>query len=179
MPPETAAARNPLGPVGRYVIENLKLLREERKLTYTELSARLEEIGRPIPTLGLSRIENGKRRVDADDLVALALALGVNPSALLLPRDGSADDEIELSPVTRHLARIVWQWADGHEPLPEHNSPASDAVASRTNLRELMDFREHARPVWTGSAPEFDLMARIEELEKQVHGIRKGDGDPA
>ena len=91
MPPsDDTTARVPLGPVGRYVIENLTQLREARRLTYRELADRLEELGRPIPTLGLSRIEKGTRRVDADDLVALAIALGVNPAALLLPRDTGA-----------------------------------------------------------------------------------------
>jgi 8-oxo-dGTP pyrophosphatase MutT (NUDIX family)/transcriptional regulator with XRE-family HTH domain len=173
--PANASARNPLGSVGRYVIENLKQLREERRLAYTELSARLEQLGRPIPTLGLSRIENGKRRVDADDLVALAIALGVNPSALLLPRSTGAEDEIELSPATRHLAWIVWQWADGQEPLPERNTPESDWVARRTSLPQVIDFMAYARPAWKADVPQMNatVTARIEELEKQVQELHK------
>lgn len=158
------------------MIENLKQLREERRLAYTELSAQLEQIGRPIPTLGLSRIENGKRRVDADDLVALALALGVNPSALLLPRSTGAEDEVELSPAIRHLAWVAWQWADGQEPLPERNTPESDAVASRISLPQAIDFRACARPAWAANVPQFDVMARIEELEKQVRELHKSGG---
>ena len=75
--PQPPASRSDLS--ARYVIENLKQLRDARRLTYRELADRLAAIGRPIPTLGLSRIEKGTRRVDADDLVALAIALGVNP----------------------------------------------------------------------------------------------------
>jgi hypothetical protein len=41
--------------------------------------------GRPILPSGLSKIEQGQRAVDVDDLVALAIALQVNPNALLLP----------------------------------------------------------------------------------------------
>ena len=117
-PPDDTAPRVPLGPVGRYVIENLQELRELRRLSYRELSDKLEALGRPIPTLGLSRIEKGNRRVDADDLVALALALDVNPSALLLPRTGRGDDEIELTAGRRASARDAWDWADGDSPLP-------------------------------------------------------------
>ncbi len=142
MAPDDSAARIPLGPVGGYVIENLKDLRRIRRLTYKDLSDRLEELGRPIPTLGLSRIEKGNRRVDADDLVALAIALGVSPTSLLLPRNAGPGEAIELTseggPVT---AQAAWVWADGKYPL----------VTSGGNpitWREIADFESHARPVW-------------------------------
>jgi 8-oxo-dGTP pyrophosphatase MutT (NUDIX family)/transcriptional regulator with XRE-family HTH domain len=137
--PDESTARNPLGAVGGYVIENIRLLREERRLAYTELSALLSEGGRPIPTLGLSRIEKGKRRVDVDDLVAIAAALGVNPSALLLPRRGDADQLAELTPTRRYKLRALWGWADGAVPLPTR---PDGAVA----WREIVDFVAHARP---------------------------------
>ena len=47
------------------------------------LSARLTTVGWPIPVAALSRLENGNRRVDVDDLFALANALDVSPIALL------------------------------------------------------------------------------------------------
>lgn len=76
---------NPLGPVGTTVRENIKKLREVRKLSYAELSRQLTSIGRPIHALGLRRLEDGDRRVDVDDLCALAFVLGVEPSRLLNP----------------------------------------------------------------------------------------------
>lgn len=71
------AAKNPLGPVGDQLRANIRTIREAHGFTYQWMADRLAEIGRPIPTLGLSRIENGERRVDADDLVALAQVLQV------------------------------------------------------------------------------------------------------
>lgn len=59
-------------------------------MVYAELSRKLAEMGREIPPLGLRRIETGERRVDVDDLVALALALDLSPLALLLPTDTSS-----------------------------------------------------------------------------------------
>jgi 8-oxo-dGTP diphosphatase len=118
-------ARVPLGPVGRYVITNLKRLREERELSYRQVSDRLKQIGRPIPTLGLSRIENGNRRVDADDLVALAVVLEVSPGALLLPPDAGVpgiDDEVELTANLRLSGFAARQWMAGHSPLPGHDA---------------------------------------------------------
>jgi transcriptional regulator with XRE-family HTH domain len=106
--------RNPLGPTGETVRANLKRLRVNvRNLGYTQLSRKLDEVGRPIPDLGLRRIESGDRRVDADDLVALALALGVSPLALLLPTEASSlVPEGDRYPVGR-----IWEWAKGQRPL--------------------------------------------------------------
>lgn len=78
--------KNPLGPIGENVRLNVARYRAERGLSYTRLSDRLANAGRPIPTLGLARLEKGERRVDADDLVALAEALEVTVEHLLAPQ---------------------------------------------------------------------------------------------
>jgi transcriptional regulator with XRE-family HTH domain len=144
---DDTAARNPLGPVGRQVIDNVRQLREARKLTYTELSGRLTKLGRPIPVLGLSRIEKGRRRVDADDLVALALALRVNPGALLLPRSAATGGEpVALTAATAYPAEEAWWWADGHGQLPVGDGSADD-------------FLVHARP-------EYEVRGKVETLDR-------------
>jgi hypothetical protein len=53
-------------------------------MTAADLSARLTEIGHPIVDSGIHKTELGDRRVDVDDLVAFAEALGVEPAVLLL-----------------------------------------------------------------------------------------------
>jgi transcriptional regulator with XRE-family HTH domain len=140
--------RNPLGPVGRTVIENIRQLRQARGLSYARLSAKLAELDRPIAVLGLRRIENGKRRVDADDLVALALALNVTPPALLLPRSVAAGDEqVALTPAVACTAEDAWLWAGGQWQLRDH---------------DLDDFLLHARPEYQVRAEvdRYDAMAR-------------------
>jgi hypothetical protein len=67
--------------VERIVAVQARRLR--RGFTLGELEEKLRELGRPIPLPALSKIEKGQRRVDVDDLVALALALGVSPNLLL------------------------------------------------------------------------------------------------
>ena len=95
--------------------------------------------------LGLSRIEKGRRRVDADDLVALALALRVNPGALLLPRSVAAgDEEVALAPAAAYPAEEAWWWADGHGQLPVGDGSADD-------------FLVHARP-------EYEVRGKVESL---------------
>ena len=75
--------RNPLGTIGHRVLSNVRTLRLARGLSYMDLSRSLTDLGRPIPPLGLSRLESGERRVDVDDLVALAHALKVEAADLL------------------------------------------------------------------------------------------------
>jgi transcriptional regulator with XRE-family HTH domain len=159
MPSDDKTPRVPQGPIGAYLIRNLAALRGTLKLSYQDLSVRMREAGRPIPALGLSRIEKGTRRVDADDLVGLSLALGVNPAALLLPRDVEPDDEIELAEGRRVTARDAWAWADGQTPLPRPDT-----------LQELAAFEAHGRPWWLnrGVVRESELAERRRHLEEQL-----------
>lgn len=102
----------------------------------TGLSERLETLGRPIPPLGLRRIEAGTRRVDVDDLVAIAIALGVSPASLLMPEVSSIahDDLVSVTgwhkPIT---ATVVWGWLTSARPLVRGT---------------LGSFIDHALPQW-------------------------------
>lgn len=73
----------PRGPAADHVVENMKRLRAGLRWSLAELSEEMSRVGRPILPSGLHRIEQGKRRIDVDDLVALAAALRVPPLALL------------------------------------------------------------------------------------------------
>jgi transcriptional regulator with XRE-family HTH domain len=84
-------------------------------MTYTEISAKLAELGQPIPTLGLTRIEKGERRVDIDEVVALAQVFGVPPIALMFPI-GHAE-ETELLPGQRLDPWHAAKWFMGKETL--------------------------------------------------------------
>lgn len=77
---------------------------------------------------GISKIENGERKVDVDDLVALAVALDVSPVALLLPAEpgegGQAYElgkampaDVEITPRTAAPWEYAWRWAHGEIPL--------------------------------------------------------------
>jgi transcriptional regulator with XRE-family HTH domain len=118
-------AKNPLDVTGEQLRTNIARIRKARGLSYQALSDRLEAMGRPIPTLGLSRIERGERRVDADDLVALALALRVNVPALLLPP--TARGTARMVGLKRPLSAFrLWSWAAGEVALPPEDDPAID-----------------------------------------------------
>ena len=91
---------------------NIKRLREERRLTFVELSERLAglEPPRPIPVLGLRRIEREERRVDVDDLFAFAEIFKVSPTSLVYDKDPGAEKD-----------DVLYQLAAGQilgEPVP-------------------------------------------------------------
>jgi len=70
------------------------------------MSALLEEAGRPVPPLGLSRMIKAERRVDVDELVALAAVLGVTPDVLLAPPGDSDGDHAAIDAARQLAARI-------------------------------------------------------------------------
>jgi len=72
-----------IGLTGQAVARNLRRLRTQQELSLQDLSDRLAQVGRPILATGLSKIEQGTRRVDVDDLVALAASLVTDPNNLL------------------------------------------------------------------------------------------------
>jgi transcriptional regulator with XRE-family HTH domain len=107
----------PRGPISAYVVENVKRLRAERRWSLADLSKAMGEKGRPMLSSGLHRLETGKRRIDADDLVALALAFDVSPMTLLLP--WAEEGKVSLTDTVTADVRAAWLWARGEAPLQE------------------------------------------------------------
>lgn len=156
------------GPIGHNLIAALRELLEARGLSFNRASAALEELGRTLPPLAFSRTMKGERRIDVDELVALAVLLDVNPSALLFPRHVAPNDEIELTPKVHRAAGPVWGWADGKIPLP--------GPTQRTLTEMATDFSRYARPDFIVREPEpalrevFQLAARLESVQADPDG---------
>jgi len=125
------------GAITRYVVANVVRLRAEQRLSLAELSARLDAVGRPILPTGLHRLENGKRRIDTDDLVALAIALEVSPLTLLLPPTAEVGAEVALANNRVVTAERAWTWARGQLPLEVSIGPDADPVDTALALREF------------------------------------------
>ena len=90
-------------------------------MTSRDLSDRLSRLGQPILPSGLTKLDKGERRVDVDDLVALAIALEVSPNMLLLPPEADGQ-EVELTPNMAATGSEAWAWACGDAPLPQFHS---------------------------------------------------------
>lgn len=105
-----------IGPTGLQTAKNIERLRTELGMSQRRLAEILTDLGRPTPTTALSKIERGERRVDVDDLAAIAIALGVSPTTLLLPpvANASRTRVTGAGPVTTEAA---WDWADGISPF--------------------------------------------------------------
>jgi transcriptional regulator with XRE-family HTH domain len=158
-----------MGEIGKNVIRNIEDLREQRGLSLRGLSELLGARDRPILPAVLHRLSQGKRRVDADDLMAFALALGVNTNALLLPRNRANDALIELTPSTHQRAWVTWRWADGQVPLPAHEVH-KDTEEIDTPWQQQVDFQTYARPhsgvphVHKALQEAYNLVTRIQNM---------------
>jgi hypothetical protein len=163
-----ATRRLELGPVGRRLARNLAALRMARQSNQPQLARLVAQLGRPMTGPVLSKTEQLDRRVDVDDLVALAVALGATPNRLLLgPRRD--DSQIELTPNLAVSADRAWLWAGGEEPLPipmpgfpEPGSPAWLEYRSR--------FRAENRP-W-GHAWDFFADPALTGADRQAAEAR-------
>lgn len=107
-----------LGPTGRLVARNVRWARESLGLSYAALSSSLEALGHRIPVLGLRRIEANARRVDADDLMALAVALESSPIDLMFRTVVETDQSSQGTglPVDVNIEEAR-AWARGETPL--------------------------------------------------------------
>lgn len=161
----------------RSATDNVKRVRGARSLNYADLSRKLGELGRSISPLAVRRIEEGERRVDADDLMALSVALEVPPNSLLLPH--SLPDSGSLAtalPVGKVYLQDLWQWADGVAPI-------GGEANAETHAQRLLR-RELSRPA-TGLGKSDsrgrDLVERMEAIEVEFAAMmderaRRGDG---
>jgi transcriptional regulator with XRE-family HTH domain len=135
-------ALDEIAAVGATVASNVQSLRKARGITLQALSDRLAELGRPIPIASLSKLEKRLRRVDADDLVALAIALDVSPVRLLLPGEPPEDRMVDLAPTERSNWVTAWLWAIGEQPLIEEKV----RLDSRRVSEYIAENRPHERP---------------------------------
>ncbi len=156
------------GPASSRVQNNLKELRKAAGLTLDQLADRMADVGRPVLPSGLSKIEQGDRRVDVDDLVALAVALGVNVNRLLLS-DVAEDEALALTPEIGHPAWAVWQWADGFYPLPTR--PADDADDPYNTSAEYEEFQRLARPGVLRRTSQHPLMRAATDLSHRARRV--------
>ena len=156
---------NDLGPAGRDVAHNIERLREAQHLTQKELAARMTELGRPVTMQIVSKIEQGERRVDADDLTTAAVALGVNVNALLLPPDTDDNDKPEMSPEVGQRAAV-----EGADPKPTNltlNTPTRRSPEGVLSAVVAVDSEKDSR--FRGRADQ-EFLARYRQHVALRHG---------
>ena len=105
---------NPPGNTNGHVAVNLRRARQSTGVDLRTLSARLKAAGRSISPSALSKIENGDRRVDVDDLAALAYALETTPADLFTPVD---DAPAPTGVPEEYVPEEVQSWVQGKVKL--------------------------------------------------------------
>ena len=109
--------KSELGFTALVVAANVRRHRERMGLGFAQLSRELGSAGRDIPPLGIGRIESGERRVDVDELTALAAAFGVCPATLLMPEVEDTGAIVQLTGTEKNQAQRIWSWLTGSYPL--------------------------------------------------------------
>lgn len=105
---------NPAGITHEHVAANLRAARQAIGMDVRTAARLVTEAGRKLAPSGISKIENGDRRVDVDDLTALAYVFRTTPAALLTP----PDDAVTLTGVPEHfLAEEIQAWVAGSVKL--------------------------------------------------------------
>lgn len=192
------ASKQP-GPVGEVTRTNLRRIREEQGISLRDLAKRLAAVGYPILASGLGRIELGERRVDVDDLFALALALRISPLQLLLPGERRVDSRLSLTPNTNATTRGAWMWAagEGHgggeNDLPEWafehvRIPCDELVEATQGLVEFLDVLSRVPATLNGGEAAAmaealleKRMAKVEQCldeEQRFQAVREQKGAP-
>lgn len=162
------SAGRPLGVSGETVRANIKRVRGDKGMSQNDLSAKLREVGRPIPTLGIHRIENGDRRVDVDDLVAIAVALGVSPTTFLVPDSLDGSDPVTATGLSKtYPATALWDWM------------RMDHFIDRASTgMEQFEFIKRAAPTWR-AAQYAEGVLQLIELKRIEDGMKSDDPDVA
>ena len=111
------------------VSANVKSLREQANLSLRGLAKRLAAAERPLTHSAVDQIEKGERRVDVDDLMALAAALDVTVQTLLMPEIPSVpgisklayrpewDTPVKVTGLPESIdAHTLWMWLTAQAP---------------------------------------------------------------
>ena len=138
-----------IGPVGLAVIANIEELRRARGLSLAGLSEQLAEAGQNIHANVLHRQSQGRRRVDADDLVAFADVFGVTPARLLVPPESAAAEDHPAVRAAHALADCLAALVTAGSPEAASRARTqADRALRRAHLEaeELLDTTERTRP---------------------------------
>lgn len=124
-------------------------------MTAQQLAQRCAEIGLPIHRTTITKIENGRPRVDVGELVVLAEALRTAPLVLLYPgpypdlHDDSREYRIAMAPGGQFVPpQVAAEWFAGRmrgvfwESYVRHAEPLLAAMRRSANSGGLREIRE-------------------------------------
>lgn len=154
------------------IAANIKRIRKVRDINGRDFIAQLEKHGMKLLPSGLTALEKGDRRVTADELLVIAVALNTSVIDLLMPDDGG--DLVVAEGIPPLSPGQLDAWISGRSPwrqLP-YGTPIDakvseefwDAAAKSRQARRMRDKR-----------PEIDA---IERLKAHVRLVAQMQSDP-
>jgi len=146
-----------IGPVGHAVAANVERLRKARRMSLSDLSARLAEAGRPTGDTVLHRQAQGGRRIDADDLAAFAEVFGVSVTALLARSPGTAGAEDH--PAVRAARQLADRLAAFLAAGDPETAACARVQAARAVRRAQLEAEELLDPAAGGTHDRRNIMA--------------------
>ncbi len=117
----------------------------------------------------ISKTETGERRIDIDDLVALAIALRSTPSRILLTAGAAETELVELMPEVSVSELDAWMWATGEKPLPKGCDAPSLQMAIEDDRERW--FATENRPHRPPEAPAGILFRDHPELVRAMTAV--------
>lgn len=145
---------------------NIRRIRKLRELTGQALINRLSECGVKLLPSGLSDLENGRRKLTVEELLALAIVLNTSIIDLLTPADGSA---LKVAEAVEPLLP-VWleRWLSGETPWPPD-------LGSEDYTKAFFDTASETRRMQNRIATRPELQ-EIAALRSAVVGAVEGPG---
>ena len=141
-------------PPSKVFAEQCKLIREARHLKQQDLADRLESIGLPMDRSAIAKIEASQRGITVDEVFAFAVALGVSPLALLVPR---SDQRMSIAPAVEADVSEVVPWARNMRNLGNESG-------SHRPLMDGGDMRFFAEQVTDGEAEAYTRLVNLRQI---------------
>ena len=153
------------GATAETVSENVKRLRQARNLGLRAFADKLSDIGWPLGHSAVDKIEKGTRRVDVDDLVALAIALDTSPAELLTPHVAEVDSPVKATATKVVAAHDLARWIRHYPIDPAFPSDAERAPGGYWEYlkRRIKDI-ETRYPEVLGTIFELEDLAQLREM---------------
>jgi transcriptional regulator with XRE-family HTH domain len=148
------------------VAARVRQLRDEQGFTLEALAQECFLVGYPLSRDVLHSIEQGRRRVNVNDMIALARVFEVSPLVLLLPDERATP--VTLTEGRTSPALGVYEWLMGLRPSPRR-FPVDDKVQARTWLR-LLRYLPYAYRVTGSPKADFNEDEVAEMLRENTKG---------
>jgi transcriptional regulator with XRE-family HTH domain len=121
------------------VAQTVRFFRTRRGWTQGQLADALEAEGLDVGRTGVGKIETGARNVSVDELMVLAVTLGVPPVSLLIPQSA---EPVALTGTVEVSGDRLAAWVTGARPLDDSDEAVDLFFAGRRQSPEQRDLAQ-------------------------------------